>query len=236
MADPIKDTSNASDPCDLVNANAQVQRTMAQDVRLPGESSFNAVSTVPNGQYEINRGDNTYLTRVIPLFGDVLVSGLVPTAQAAPNALDIAITAGTAQLGNTALSYAGGTVTVGAGDVTEPRIDVLSLDSVGAVNITAGTPAASPTIPSTPADQYKIAEVYVPANATGASTGNAAAYIIWDVTHPDRTSEGRNDGYLARWDAATRRWVEVTPTTTSNPATLNEIATVLQSAGLIIQV
>lgn len=63
------------------------------------------------------------------------------------------------------------TVTHGAADATNPRIDAVCWDSVGVVKIIAGTAAASPTPPSTPTRFTLLAYDTITAGATSLATG-----------------------------------------------------------------
>lgn len=73
--------------------------------------------------------------------------------------------------------YAGGTVTLGAQDATNPRVDVVVVTSAGAVSVVAGTPKALTTtsgpVPTAPsATQLEIARIYVPASGTALTSAN----------------------------------------------------------------
>jgi hypothetical protein len=92
---------------------------------------------------------------------------------------------------NTASAIAGGyratlassgTLTVATADPTNPRIDLVCANVVdngnntssGEVQIITGTPAASPSAPSAPANSVSLAQVTVPANATSITSGDIA--------------------------------------------------------------
>lgn len=64
------------------------------------------------------------------------------------------------------------TLTVSTADATNPRIDVVSVDSDGVVSITAGTPASSPSAPSISATSLALANVAVGAAVTSIVTAN----------------------------------------------------------------
>lgn len=76
------------------------------------------------------------------------------------------------------------TITIAAADATNPRKDIIVArvrDAAfsGAVNefaleVVAGTPAASPAEPALPASSYKLAVVTVPAAASSITSGNIA--------------------------------------------------------------
>lgn len=59
-----------------------------------------------------------------------------------------------------------GDVTITAADGTHPRIDLIVVDSSGAKQVRAGTPAAAPKPPTRTTNDVVLASVYVPANDT----------------------------------------------------------------------
>ena len=197
MADPIQDTSTASDICVLVDDNAQVQRTMVQNF-----------AWTANGQLTQALGNSG--TRVIaaPYVVDYAITGCLPTMLAAPTALTVQVTSGTFQ--KDAIAYLKGSTTTSVlanGDATNPRIDVISLDVAGAIVVTAGTPAATPTVPTAPTANLKIAEVWVPANSVAASTGAAAASLTPFNFLEQPVAVGRVTGDMAYWDATAKRFL-----------------------------
>ena len=69
-------------------------------------------------------------------------------------------------------AVAANTVTIGAADATNPRIDLIVVDSSGALQVRAGTAAAFPKPPTRTANDVIISAVYVPATATSLATAN----------------------------------------------------------------
>lgn len=63
-------------------------------------------------------------------------------------------------------AVAAGDVTIGAADGTNPRIDLIVVDSTGAKAVRAGTAAAAPKPPARSANDVVLAAVYVPASDT----------------------------------------------------------------------
>jgi len=63
-------------------------------------------------------------------------------------------------------AVAASTVTVTAADATNPRIDLVVVNSSGSLAVRAGTAAASPKPPARTANDVVIAQIYVPANDT----------------------------------------------------------------------
>lgn len=62
------------------------------------------------------------------------------------------------------------TVTIGTADATNPRIDLVVVNSSGSLAVRAGTAAAAPKPPARTANDVVLAAVYVPANDTAIST------------------------------------------------------------------
>lgn len=58
------------------------------------------------------------------------------------------------------------TVTPGAADASNPRVDMVSIDSTASVNLNAGTAAAVPVLSFAVADSAAIAAIWVPASGT----------------------------------------------------------------------
>lgn len=78
------------------------------------------------------------------------------------------------------------TLTLGAADPTNPRIDVIALNSSGNAVVIAGTPAANPEKPDVnPVTQLEISFIYVPATATVPSVTVTEIYfegVEWTAT------------------------------------------------------
>lgn len=104
-----------------------------------------------------------------------------------------AITGNTVTINGTVVTtaYAGGTVAASAADAMNPRRDLIYYDTSGSVGITAGTPAATPFVPTLTSTQIAVAELYVAANAVTINSGD-----IYDrrqqVTGSKRASGGGN--------------------------------------------
>lgn len=120
-----------------------------------------------------NSGDAAFApqARLFAADLDVLVNGLARTgvltgcavtAQAVPN-MTVAVAAGTAMINGGPVSVAAGNVTISAADATNPRIDLVCVDTSGTKSAIAGTPAASPVMPAIPSTSVVLAAVYVPA-------------------------------------------------------------------------
>lgn len=145
-------------------------------------------------------GDNDLQSILFQEYLDVLVAGI--------NGIDCvlsgcAVTGGAsmtpsvakgAVLSNGVLrAVTAATVTIGTADATNPRIDLIVIDSSGAKQVRAGTAAAAPKPPARSANDVVLAAVYVPANDTTIETTkcvdmrvirNQGPIVIHKVTSP----------------------------------------------------
>jgi len=71
-------------------------------------------------------------------------------------------------------AVAAGDVTIGAADATNPRIDLIVVNSSGTKAVRAGTAAAVPKPPARSANDVVLGAVYVPANDTSIETTKVA--------------------------------------------------------------
>lgn len=96
-----------------------------------------------------------------------VLSGLAVTGNAnmAPS-----VAKGAVLSNGTLFAVAGGTVTIGTADATNPRFDLIVVDSSGALQVRAGTAASSPKPPARTANDVIIAVVFVPPTDTAIST------------------------------------------------------------------
>lgn len=102
--------------------------------------------------------------------GDGVVSGCAVTAQGTPD-MTVAVAAGTVRLAGVYVAVAAGNVTITTANATNPRIDLIVVNSSGTKSATAGTAAANPKAPDIPASSVLLAMVYVPANQTSITSG-----------------------------------------------------------------
>ena len=146
-------------------------------------------SWLQNGSHT---AENDRLTTTGSLWG---ASGVVRSADLAVTApggtMTVSVASGWAAILGTyqtnmgtymAYNDAAATATITTADATNPRIDLVcitvndaaysgSLNSV-AINVVAGTPAGSPTVPSTPTNSIALARIAVAAGATSITSGN----------------------------------------------------------------
>lgn len=115
-------------------------------------------------------GANTIQSRLFQEYLDVLVAGLsgidcvLDGCAVTPNALLTLDVAKGAVLSNrTLLPVTAGTVVIGTADATNPRIDLVVVNSSGTKAVRAGTAAANPKPPARSANDVVIAAVFVAA-------------------------------------------------------------------------
>lgn len=98
---------------------------------------------------------------------DGVLSGLAVTGGAD---MTPAVAKGAVLSNRVMFAVAAADVTIGTADATNPRIDLIVVNSSGALAVRAGTAAAAPKPPARTANDVVIAQVYVPANDTAIAT------------------------------------------------------------------
>jgi hypothetical protein len=116
------------------------------------------------------------------LNGRGVVSGCAPTAQGTPD-MTVAIAVGVVVVDGVRVAVAGANGTISTADTTNPRFDLISINSSGTIVVTAGTAAARPVFPAVPANSAALATVHVPANDTAIQTAQIVdkRMIVGDV-------------------------------------------------------
>lgn len=98
---------------------------------------------------------------------DCVLSGLAVTGGAD---MTPAVAKGAVLSNRIMYAVAAADVTITTADATNPRIDLIVVNSSGALAVRDGTPAAAPKPPARTANDVVIAQVYVPANDTAIAT------------------------------------------------------------------
>lgn len=101
--------------------------------------------------------------------GDLSYAGCLVTPQGSPN-MTVAVATGEVQSNGVWFSVTGANATISAADATNPRLDLIVVDSAGAIQTRTGTAAAfstssTPKPPNRTANDVVLAVVYVAANA-----------------------------------------------------------------------
>lgn len=100
---------------------------------------------------------------------DCVLSGGAVTAQGSPD-MTVAVAKAGVLSNGTLLAVAAANATIGTADATNPRLDLVVINSAGAIAVRAGTAAAAPKPPARSANDVVLAAVYVPANDTTISS------------------------------------------------------------------
>lgn len=84
---------------------------------------------------------------------------MLPHQQSSPG-MTVYVESGVFFVGGTKTTFAGGSTSTFTAPVSNPRIDLIGIDTTGTLQITAGTEGASPAIPAYPPNQIVVAEVH----------------------------------------------------------------------------
>ena len=103
--------------------------------------------------------------------GSGIVSGCAVTAQGTPD-MTVAVASGVVIVAGVRAAVTGANSTIGTADTTNPRFDLITVNSSGTIATTAGTAAAIPEFPAIPANSVVIAAVFVAASDTTISSSN----------------------------------------------------------------
>jgi hypothetical protein len=123
----------------------------------------NRVDAAYDGQARLFSTDLLILSQPASLTG--VKSGCAVTAQGSPD-MTVAVASGVIYWLFSEVAVSSGNVTITAADATNPRIDLVVVNSSGVKSAVAGTPAAAPLEPALPALSVALAQVYVPATDT----------------------------------------------------------------------
>ncbi|RLI77561.1 hypothetical protein DRP04_11195 [Archaeoglobales archaeon] len=104
--------------------------------------------------------------KITERWGEFVLTGLLVHESATPG-MSVVVDPGIAYVDEKrAVVEAATTLAVPDADATYDRIDIVVIYGDGTLEYIAGTPAATPAEPATPAGAYKLASVYVAAGAT----------------------------------------------------------------------
>ena len=101
--------------------------------------------------------------------GTGVVTGGAVTAQGTPD-MTVAVAAGTVLINGLHYTISAGNGTISTADSSNPRFDLITINTSGAIVVTAGTAASNPVFPAIPADDAVLAAVHVPAGDTAIAT------------------------------------------------------------------
>lgn len=134
-------------------------------------------------------GDNDIQSVLFQEYLEVLVASMLPNPDGVLSGLAItggadmtpAVAKGAVLSNGVMFAVAGADVTIGTADATNPRIDLIVVNSSGALAVRAGTAGANPKPPARSTNDVVIGAVYVPANDTSIETSK-----ITDMRAPIR--------------------------------------------------
>lgn len=96
---------------------------------------------------------------------DCVLAGCAVTAQGSPD-MTVAVAKGAVLTNGVLRPVTAGNATITTADSTNPRIDLVVVNSSGTKTVRAGTPAANPAPPALTANDVLLAVVYVPTSDT----------------------------------------------------------------------
>lgn len=114
---------------------------------------------------------------------DCVLAGCAVTAQGSPD-MTVAVAKGAVLSNKVMKAVTAGNVTIGTADGTNPRLDLVVVDSSGAKQCRAGTAAANPKPPARTANDVVLAVVYVPASDTTISANQITDLRIMQECGP----------------------------------------------------
>ncbi len=132
----------------------------------------------------VNTGDSVLATQYDALRQDAAGGAMLLVHQQATPGMTLYIEPGVAYVGATRVIYAGGSTPSMTAPVSNPRIDLITIDSTGTIAVTTGTENASPVAPTYPASKLVLAEVYHRVSETAlydTDQGGTTGYISHDV-------------------------------------------------------
>lgn len=185
-----KRSGGADNLCQVIDDHAGLIDVSVKNVEIPS-----------NGNLLLTKTDNSTTTNTIARFPDFVISGMQVTQQSAPDALTFDVAVGTFQIdANLYQLTSAASVTLNDGDATDPRFDVIYIDSTSTVQVEEGVPAAAPAIPNIGANDLELAVVYVSAGATGAGGASTGT--------PSGITPGTTIGNTLFWNGT--QWIENT--------------------------
>lgn len=114
-------------------------------------------------QAEPDQGDFQILADAFA--GTHVVSGCLVDEAASPD-MTVDVASGRVLVDNDPVDVTGGNTAITAADGSNPRIDLVTINSSGTIIVVDGTPASAPYYPTIPASRVVLAAVYVPAGDT----------------------------------------------------------------------
>ena len=114
---------------------------------------------------------------------DCVLVGCACTAQGSPD-MTVAVSKGAVLTNGILKAVAAGNVTITTANSTNPRIDLIVVDSSGTKQVRAGTAAANPAPPTRTANDVILAVVYIPASDVTISTNQISDIRVMRTQGP----------------------------------------------------
>ena len=175
-----------------VDVNGNVNNLSAGDLRANRPILFRYNGTVfvavsSNSADQVNIADSGNIitatdvegalqeksNQILESTGYGVISGLTVSAQVTPN-MTVNVASGIVHMAGGArlTPIANSALAITTADVTNPRIDIIYVNSVGVISYLAGTPNVIPVVPSVPVGGFLLAEISVSANVITIVTAN----------------------------------------------------------------
>lgn len=163
-------TSTLNDADNILFAEGEAPRKVQySDMKADMLGTATLATTAPKPKEainEINQG-------LLDTGGYGVISGGVVTEQSAPN-MTVQVSECTLKTatGKRQIATANTALTIATADITNPRIDIIYVNSSGVISYLEGTVAESPTVPSTPTGGSLLAQINIAANQTTIANSN----------------------------------------------------------------
>lgn len=140
-------------------------------------------------------------------------SGCAVTAQGSPDQT-VAVAAGVVRIGGRKVTVAGGNVSLSVADATNPRIDLITVDTAALKGVTDGTASADPVYPTLPAGKVILAQVFRAANDNTIQTADITDKRVLIDEPPVESVKW----YGAKGDGSTNDFTAITAAASALPA------------------
>lgn len=195
----VSSSRTNADPYSLNGTTVYLTQTESYEIlRVAGDSASSGTAIVPAaptgnpvllGRVLITHGMTAVRTNDVRLASVPLlhrnadlysdsVARLLEVSTEDPPSMKLVVASGRVNLDGTHMLYAGGTTGTFTAPVSNPRIDLVALNSAGSLVTITGTEAATPTRPST-AGYLPIAFVSLAVGQTAITDGNIADARPW---------------------------------------------------------
>lgn len=169
---------------DLVQYNGNLYRCISDSLgNIPTNATYFALFLAGNGETLTNLQTTNNVSLVgainevdtigIESTGYGVINGITVSAQSTPD-MTVNFVGGVfhKSTGARLTLVSNPTLVINTADATNPRIDIIYINSDGTIGYTAGTPASSPVAPNIPVGAFLLYQVNVGANVTSITNAN----------------------------------------------------------------